>query len=79
MTTIDAESRPKQFARLTVLASCTGTALEWYDFYIYGTAAALVFGTQFFLSTDPVVGTLLAFVAFGVGFLARPLHPGDSS
>ncbi|MEK7961054.1 MFS transporter, partial [Burkholderia contaminans] len=55
-------------------AAFVGTTIEWYDFYIYGTAAALVFGKVFFSSTmDPGVATLLAFVTFWAGFAARPL------
>ncbi|MBW8087302.1 MULTISPECIES: MFS transporter [Streptomyces] len=63
--------------------SCMGTTLEYYDFLIYGTAASLVFNKLFFPADDPLVGTLLAFAAFGTGFLARPLggilagHWGD--
>ena len=66
-----------------LLASAVGSALEWYDFFIYGTAAALVFGELFFPKADPSVGTLLAFATFGVGFVARPFgglvfgHLGD--
>jgi metabolite-proton symporter len=66
-----------------VFASLIGTATEWYDFFLYGSAAALVFGTQFFPSKDPVTGTLLAFGTYALGFLARPLggvvfgHFGD--
>jgi MFS family permease len=61
-------------ARLRViLAASIGSALEWYDFFLYGTAAALVFGDLFFPKSDPVVGTLLAFLTFGVGFVVRPL------
>jgi MFS family permease len=56
-----------------VLAACVGSALEWYDFFIYGTAAALVFGPLFFPQSDPLVGTLLSFLTFGVGFVVRPL------
>jgi MFS transporter, MHS family, shikimate and dehydroshikimate transport protein len=64
-------------------ASAVGSALEWYDFFIYGTASALVFGALFFPKLDPDVGTLAAFATFGVGFVARPLggmvfgHLGD--
>lgn len=67
----------------TFLVSGLGTALEYYDFLIYGFAAAIVFPTVFFPSEDPLVGTLFAFAAFGTGFLARPLggivfgHYGD--
>jgi MHS family shikimate/dehydroshikimate transporter-like MFS transporter len=70
-------------ARKVVLASAFGTIIEWYDFFIYGTAAALVFGKNFFPADDPVVSTLAAFSVFAVGYLARPLggivfgHFGD--
>jgi len=70
--------------RKLVIASVLGNALEWYDFFLYGTAAALVFGPLFFpVGGDPMQGTLLAFSGFAVGFLARPLggivfgHIGD--
>jgi metabolite-proton symporter len=56
-----------------ILAASIGSALEWYDFFLYGTAAALVFGELFFPKSDPVVGTLLAFLTFGVGFVVRPI------
>src|SRR5881394_2365931 len=56
-----------------ILAASIGSALEWYDFFLYGTAAALVFGELFFPKSDPMVGTLLAFLTFGVGFVVRPL------
>ena len=66
-----------------ILASLIGTSLEWYDFFLYGTASALVFNKLFFPNFDPVVGTLLAFATYAVGFVARPLggivfgHFGD--
>ncbi|MBR0641818.1 MFS transporter [Plastoroseomonas hellenica] len=56
-----------------IAAACIGSALEWYDFFLFGTAAALVFGELFFPQSDPLVGTLLAFLTFGVGFVVRPL------
>src|SRR6516165_681388 len=56
-----------------IFAACIGSALEWYDFFLYGTAAALVFGELFFPKGDPMTGTLLAFLTFGVGFVVRPL------
>jgi len=56
-----------------ILAACIGSALEWYDFFLYGTAAALVFGDLFFPKSDPLIGTLLAFLTFGVGFIVRPV------
>ncbi|MEU7577114.1 MFS transporter [Streptomyces sp. NPDC041068] len=66
-----------------VAASLVGTTIEWYDFFLYGSAAALVFNTLFFPSSDPLVGTLLSFLTYAVGFAARPLggvvfgHYGD--
>ena len=66
-----------------MLAAAVGSALEWYDFFIYGTASALVFGELFFPKYDVTIGTLLAFATFAVGFLARPFgglffgHFGD--
>jgi metabolite-proton symporter len=73
---------PTQLRRVAV-ASAVGTTIEWYDYFIYSTAAALVFGSQFFSSLSPVSGTLAAFATLGVGFLARPVggvlwgHFGD--
>ena len=69
--------------RKVAAASLIGTTIEWYDFFIYGTAAALVFGGLFFPTISPTAGTLAAFATFGVGFLARPVggiifgHFGD--
>ncbi len=60
-------------ARKAGIAALVGTTLEWYDFLIYGTAAALVLNSQFFPNADPTVGTLAAFATYAVGFLARPL------
>ena len=65
------------------MASFVGTAIEWYDFFLYGTAAALVFNKLFFPTFDPLVGTLLSYGTFAAGFVARPLggivfgHFGD--
>jgi MFS family permease len=70
-------------AKKATLGSFVGTTIEWYDFFIYGTASALIFRHVFFPAQDPVVGTLLSFATFGVAFLARPLgglivgHFGD--
>jgi MFS family permease len=72
MTEIIADSAERSRLRV-ILAASVGSALEWYDFFLYGTAAALVFGDLFFPKSDPVVGTLLAFLTFGVGFVVRPL------
>ena len=66
-----------------MVASFIGTAIEWYDFFLYGTAAALVFSRLFFPNVDPLLGTLSSFGTFAVGFVARPLggaifgHFGD--
>ncbi|URM92211.1 MHS family MFS transporter [Streptomyces sp. MRC013] len=59
--------------RKLMFAGLVGSSIEWYDFFIYGTAAALVFGTVFFPDTSPLIGTLLAFSTFWAGFVARPL------
>src|SRR5207249_1307129 len=56
-----------------IVASTVGTTIEWYDFFLYGTAAALVFPKLFFPELDPYVGQMAAFSTFTVGFLARPL------
>ena len=69
--------------RKVVLPSLIGTTIEWYDFFLYGTAAALVFNSQFFPQADPLSGAMLAFSTYALGFLARPLgglvfgHYGD--
>ncbi|MGN9840789.1 MFS transporter [Nonomuraea sp. H19] len=66
-----------------VAASLIGTTIEWYDFFLYGSAAALVFNKLFFPDSDPLTGTLLSFLTYAVGFVARPLgglvfgHFGD--
>ena len=70
-------------AHRVALASAIGTTIEWYDFFIYGTAAATVFAPQFFPQVSELAGTLASFATFAVGFLARPLggvvmgHFGD--
>jgi MFS transporter, MHS family, shikimate and dehydroshikimate transport protein len=81
---IDAEHQSQRTSILQVaIASFIGTSIEWYDFFLYGTAAALVFGKLFFPESDPLTGTLLAFATFSVGFVARPVggivfgHYGD--
>ncbi|WP_028921916.1 MFS transporter [Pseudonocardia acaciae] len=72
----------KQIGRIAA-AAYIGTALEWYDFFLFGTTAALVFAPLFFPGDDPVLSTLSAFLSFAVGFVARPVgavifgHIGD--
>ena len=69
--------------RRVAIASAIGTTIEWYDFFIYGTAAATVFAPRFFPQVSPAAGTLAAFATFGAGFVARPIggivmgHFGD--
>jgi metabolite-proton symporter len=84
LESFDSPPAPKvSSVRRVIVASLVGTSLEWYDFFIYGTAAALVFNKLFFPDFDPLVGTLLAFATFAVGFVSRPLggivfgHFGD--
>src|SRR5579862_3909922 len=78
-----AEQATSARLRQVILASVLGTAVEWYDFLIYGVGAALVFNKLFFPTFDPLVGTLAAFGSYAVGFVARPLggaifgHFGD--
>ncbi|QGK70530.1 MFS transporter [Allosaccharopolyspora coralli] len=77
------ESAPRTPIGRVVGASLIGTTIEWYDFFLFGTAAAIVFNVLFFPSADPLTGTLLAFTTYAVGFIARPLggivfgHFGD--
>jgi metabolite-proton symporter len=81
MTTVTQTSRTS--IRLVALASLVGTSIEWYDFFLYNTAAALVFNKLFFPTFDPFSGTMLAFATYAVGFAARPIgaivigHYGD--
>ena len=74
---------PQSSVARVVAASFIGTAIEWYDFFLYGTAAALVFNKLFFPTFDPLAGTMAAFGTYAVGFIARPFggvlfgHYGD--
>lgn len=80
---MDQDSPHSNSTAKVVAASFVGTAIEWYDFFLYGTAAALVFNKLFFPTFDPLVGTMAAFATYAVGFFARPLggivfgHFGD--
>jgi len=69
--------------RKAVIASTIGTAIEWYDFFLYGTAAGLIFGKLYFPNEDPLTATLAAFGTYFIGFVGRPIgaaifgHYGD--
>jgi MFS family permease len=73
----------EQEAKRVAFGAFVGTALEWYDYFLYGTAAALVFNEIFFVTDNPLVSTAAAFASFAVGFVARPVgaiifgHLGD--
>ena len=79
----DSATPPKSSIVRVVSASMIGTTIEWYDFFLYGSAAALVFNVLFFPDSDPLVGTMLALATFAGGFITRPLgglvfgHFGD--
>ncbi|HZQ63072.1 MAG TPA: MFS transporter, partial [Casimicrobiaceae bacterium] len=85
MDSIDSRAAPlsDREVRKVALASAVGCTIEWYDFFLYNTFAALVFNKLFFPSFDPLVGTMLAFTTALVGFIARPVagvvfgHFGD--
>lgn len=77
-------NRPsKKEIRKVVIASLLGATIEWYDFFLYGVVAGIVFNKLYFPSTDPFIGTILAYSTFAIGYLARPLggfifgHYGD--
>src|SRR5579863_8681227 len=69
--------------RKAVIAATVGTTIEWYDFFIYGTAAGLIFGKLYFPNSDPLTATLAAFGTYFIGFVGRPIgaaifgHYGD--
>ncbi len=77
------EAEQRRQLRRAVLAGAIGTAIEWYDFFLYSTITGLVFAKLYFPRADPLVGTLEAFGVYAVGFLARPIgaaifgHYGD--
>src|SRR3954451_21208145 len=77
------EAQRRQQLRRAVLASTIGTAIEWYDFFLYSTVTGLVFAQLYFPRADPLVGTVEAFGVYAVGFIARPIgaaifgHYGD--
>lgn len=73
----------EQAIRKVALASVIGATIEWYDFFLYGVVAGLVFNKLYFPGNDPLVATMLAYTTFAVGFVTRPLggvifgHFGD--
>jgi len=77
------ETEHRRHLRRAVLASTVGTAIEWYDFFLYSIVTGLVFASLFFPHADPLTGTLEAFAIYAVGFVARPIgaaifgHYGD--
>src|ERR1700716_534242 len=81
-TTLSASEHQVQLRR-AVIAATVGTAIEWYDFFLYSVVTGLVFAKLFFPNSDPLVGTLEAFGVYAVGFVARPVgaaifgHYGD--
>src|SRR5258707_13318245 len=83
MSTVNADTITRQQMVPVMFSSTLGTAIEWYDFFLYGTMATLVFPKVFFPESDPFAGTLLALFTFLVGFIARPFggalfgHLGD--
>src|SRR5215475_13297349 len=80
--TITEDEHQRQLRR-AVIASTVGTAIEWYDFFLYSIVTGLIFAKLFFPNSDPLVGTLQAFLIYAVGFVARPIgaaifgHYGD--
>jgi len=79
----ESDAQRRQRLRIVIAASLLGTTVEWYDFFLYATAAGLVFSKAFFPDASSLVGTLLAFATFAVGFVMRPVgglvfgHIGD--
>ena len=73
----------KKEMRKVVIASLLGATIEWYDFFLYGVVAGIVFNKLYFPTADPFIGTIMAYSTFAIGYLARPLggfifgHYGD--
>lgn len=76
---------PEKLRRRSVQSGTIGAIVEWYEYTVYGTSAALVFGHLFFPNLPGAVGQIVSLATFGVGFLARPVgafvsgHPGTGS
>src|SRR5262245_28636999 len=81
--TVLSEAEHRRHLRRAVVASTVGTAIEWYDFFLYSVVTGLVFAPLYFPNSDPLTGTLNAFGIYAVGFVARPIgaaifgHCGD--
>ena len=79
----NSEAHMKSNMRTVALTALAGTSIEWYDFFLYATAAALVFPAAFFPESTPAIGLILSFGTFAFGFIARPIggilfgHFGD--
>ncbi|MBK5002346.1 MHS family MFS transporter [Pseudomonas sp. S31] len=73
MTPSSATPPANQGRGRALVASLTGSSIEWFDYFLYGTAAALVFNKLFFPTFDPVVGLLLAYLSFSLTFFVRPI------
>src|ERR1700675_5133821 len=77
------EDEHRRQLRRALIAATVGTTIEWYDFLLYGTVSALVFGPLFFPKSDPLMGVLQSFGIFFIGFVGRPIgaaifgHWGD--
>lgn len=69
----DKGTQPATPVRRVAATALIGSVIEWYDFFLYGAMAAVVFNELFFPTVDPLMGTLVAFATFGVGFVARPI------
>src|SRR5215469_275715 len=83
VNSLDSKRTDRKMLLRAVVASTVGTSIEWYDFFLYSTVTGLVFAKEFFPKSDPLVGTLQAFLIYAVGFVARPVgafifgHYGD--
>src|SRR5438132_562047 len=82
LASLSSDEQRRQLRR-AIIASTVGTTIEWYDFFLYSTVTGLVFAKLYFPNSDPLVGTLNAFLVYAVGFIARPVgaaifgHYGD--
>ncbi len=74
MTTHDSSIAILKKNRKVLIASLTGSAIEWFDYFLYGTAAALVFNKIFFPMVDPVIGLILSWLSFSLTFFIRPMR-----